>query len=179
MKILAINSSPKPDGKTASFLQTFIDAAKDQGMEVNKVNLYEEEIPHHSGELDKPLKELSKLQKKFVEADGFVIATPTYWFNVPGVLKNFIDHLTILEENGWQAEGKVAGIICYAPEGGELGVLGNLSVALNHMGIVIPPYGLIFYRGPQDSWAIPDIKLLAKSMAQQIKAQKELNFNWD
>lgn len=179
IKILAINSSPKLNGKTASFLEVFVDEAGSKGVEVERIDLYKENIPPVSGELGKNIKQLSKLQEKYLAADGFVIATPTYWFNVPGVLKNFIDSLTILEENSWKTEGKVAGLIVYSPEGGELGILGNLAVAFNHMGITIPPYGMIFYRGEQDSWAIPDIKLLVKTMIQQIEAHKNLKFNWD
>ena len=129
--------------------------------------------------MGRKLKKLNHFQKALVEADGFVIATPTYWFNEPGILKNFIDSLTPLEENGFMLEGKVGGFIVYSPEGGETDVLENLAMTFNQMGIVLVPYSLIFYRGSQDKWALDDVKLLAKSMIQQIQAQRKLQFNWD
>ena len=76
-------------------------------------------------------------------------------------------------------EGKVGGFIVYSPEGGETDVLENLAMTFNQMGIVLVPYSLIFYRGSQDKWALDDVKLLAKSMIQQIQAQRKLQFNWD
>ena len=178
-KLLAINSSPKESGHTAHLLKLFIDSAQALGAQVKKLDLYEEHIKPYSGILGKKLKKLNHFQKALVEADGFVIATPTYWFNEPGILKNFIDSLTPLEENNWMLEGKVAGFIVYSPEGGETEVLENLAMTFNQMGVAFPPYSLIFYRGPQDKWAIADSKLLAKSLIQQISAQKQLKFNWN
>lgn len=152
IKILTINSSPKKGGQ------------------------YEEDINPVDGRLGQKIHKLSRLQKLMIESDGFVIATPTYWFNMPGILKNFVDNLTILEENGWLLENKVAGIIVYSPQGGEIGVLSPLAITFNHMGVVIPPYGLIFYRGKIDEHALEDIKLLAKSIKRQVEAQRRSAF---
>ncbi len=179
IKILAINSSPKSDGHTARFLEHFEKAAKQLNAEVTHMDLYHEKIPFFSGILGKKLKRMSHVQKAMVETDGFIIATPTYWFNEPGVLKNFIDNLTPLEENGFKLEGKVGGFIVYSPEGGEIGVLENLAMTFNHMGVILPPYSFIFYRGPQDDWVMQDIKDLAKRMIVQISAQKQLDLKWD
>ena len=179
VKILAINSSPKTEGHTAHLLELFIKSAEKHGAQVKELDLYQEHIKPFSGILGKKLKKLNRFQKALVEADGFVIATPTYWFNEPGILKDFIDSLTPLEENDFMLEGKVAGFIVFSPQGGETEVLENLAMTFNQMGVVIPPYGLIFYRGPQDSWAVKDSQLLANSIIQQVEAQKSLNFRWD
>ena len=126
-----------------------------------------------------------------LEADGLVIAIPTYWFNMPGILKSFIDSLTPFVDmenesnyktdgkNSFGLDGKVAGCIVYSPEGGESPVLQNLALTLNHLGVLLPPYSLIFYRGKQDWWAKNDIRLLTRNMIQQIKAQKQLHLQWD
>lgn len=180
VRVLAINSSPKADGQTAKLLDIFTNEAKKLGLEVTVRNLYElkDQIPPFDGQLNEPAREVKGIYREIVDCDGFVIATPTYWFNMPGILKSFIDHLTILEEGGWMLEGKAAGIITYSPQGGEMGVLVPLALTLNHMGVTLPPYSLIFYRGSQDQWALDDIKLLAKSIIQQIKAQQQNNFSW-
>ncbi len=178
VKILAINSSPKTKGHTTKLLGRFVNSAKKLGAKVKQINLFKVHIPPVTGQLKKKVKRLTKLQKELVTADGFVIATPTYWFAEPGVLKNFIDNLTPLEENNFMLEGKVAGFIVYSPEGGETDVLENLAMTFNQMGIILPPYSLIFYRGPQDKWALEDVKLLAKNMIQQIKSQKMQGLKW-
>jgi multimeric flavodoxin WrbA len=183
MKLLAINSSPKPHGTTASLLSIFEKEAS-KVAEVERVNLYDHPLPFVTGELDLPIQELNPLQQKMVDCDGFVIATPTYWFSAPAILKNFIENLTLLEENGWLLEGKVAGFIVYAPDGGEISVLQNLVLTFNHMGVTIPPYATIFYRGALDDELSKernpreDITLLAHSMAQQISAQQVKKFTF-
>lgn len=179
IKIIAINASPKKNGQTTQLLNLFVENAQKFGAEIVKLNLYQAHIPFYSGKLGAKIKKLSNIQKEMVEADGFVIATPTYWFNEPGVLKNFIDSMTPLEENGFMLEGKVAGFIVYSPEGGETDVVENLAMTFNQMGVLLPPYSLIFYRGPQDKWAKKDIPLLAKNMLQQIRAQRKFKISWD
>ena len=179
IKILAINSSPKLEGHTAHFLQSFIRSAEKLGADVIMVNLYKQHLKPFSGKLGIKIKSLAPLQKEMVNADGFVIATPTYWFNEPGVLKNFMDWMTPLEENGFLLEGKVGGFIVYSPQGGETDILENLAIVFNHMGVLLPPYSMIFYRNSADTWVKKDIPLLAKNMIQQIKAQKKLNISWD
>lgn len=179
IKILAINSSPKAEGETGKLLDLFIKAAEELGIEITKINLTKEHIHPFLGILGRKLKHKSKLQKEMIDADGFVIATPTYWFNEPGVLKDFIDSLTPLEENGFLLEGKVAGFIVYSPEGGETSVLENLVMTFNQMGVLFVPYSLIFYRGEEDKWAITDIKDLAKRLKGQIDAQRLAGLKWD
>lgn len=179
IKILAINSSPKLEGHTAHFLNSFIQSAEKLGAEVLRVDLYKEHLKPFSGKLGVKIKRLTPLQKEMVSADGFVIATPTYWFNEPSVLKNFMEWMTPLEENGFLLEGRVGGFIVFSPQGGETDILENLAIVFNHMGVLLPPYSMIFYRDPSDNWAKKDIPLLAKNMIQQIKAQKDLKISWD
>ena len=179
IKILAINSSPKRSGKTAKFLDLYIKSAEKLGAKVTRVDLYKEKLPFFSGILGKKLHKRSHIQKLAADADGIVIATPTYWFNEPAVLKNLLDNLTPLEENGFQLEGKVAGFIVYSPQGGESAVLQNMAMVLNQMGMIIPPYAMIFYRGPQDTWVHQDVINLAKRMMVEIEAEKELQLKWD
>lgn len=177
--LLTVNSSPKPNSKTEALLALFENNAKSLGAEIKRVNLYEEESTPVSGKLGKSTSPYNRLQQAVLACDGVVIATPTYWFNVPGILKNFIDNLTQLEEDDFLLEGKVAGFIVHSPQGGEIGALQAMALPLNHMGVVLPPYCCIFYRGPQDDWVEQDCKDLAKRMLVQIEAQKQLGMKWD
>lgn len=178
LKFLIINGSPKKDGHTSSLTRSFIEAAEKYGV-CEQVFLYEEELQPVTGELNLPLEKPSYLQEKILDSDVFIIATPTYWFNLPAVVKNFIDHLTILEDNNFMLEGKVAGCIAYSPEGGSVNVVQNLALVFNHMGIVIPPYCLIFDLGKETDWVERDIPLMAHSLYQQVMAQRKYGFNWE
>lgn len=180
-KILAINSSPNFSGKTASFLKTAITGFRKLNCLVEKVDLYKENLSFETGKLDRKNFKLTALQKKISECDGFIIATPVYWFNTPAILKAFIDNLTILEEESpnFLLEGKVAGIIVYSPQGGEVNVLQILSLTFNHLGVTFPPYSLLYYRNKEDSWFKKDLLNLPRRVVQQIKLQKDSNIKWD
>lgn len=178
-KILATNSSPKRHGHTARFLEHFIKLAEKIGTEIVRRDLYQEPFHLFSGRLNRTIKHLNHLQHLMCTCDGFVIATPTHWFNEPGVLKNFLDPMTPLEENGFRLEGKFGTFIVDSPQGGEAPVLQNFVMVFNHMGVVIPPYSMIFYHGKQDTWVAQDIKDLANRMLVQIQAQKQLGLKWD
>jgi multimeric flavodoxin WrbA len=178
IRFLALNGSPKKDGHTAQLLQTFAREAEKFG-NCEVVDLIDHALPPVSGELGVPLGETTHLQQLMLEADAFVLATPTYWFNLPGQVKNFIDHLTVLEDDGWKLEGKVAGCLVYSPEGGGVNVLQNLAMVFNHMGVTVPPYGLIFDRGHGEDWVQEDIPRLAHSIAQQVRAHRQLGFHWE
>lgn len=174
IKIVTIGCSPKETGHTASLLKLFTETAITSGAKIERFDLYEEHIKPFSGELGKKIKKLDHIQRALIESDGFVIATPTYWFNEPGILKNFVDNLTPLEENGFLLEGKVAGILVYSPEGGETTVLETLALTFNQMGVAIPPYALIFFRGPADKWALKDASMLARSIINEVKIQRQM-----
>ncbi len=179
IRILVINASPKIRGNTGDLLEIFKREVKDLGEKIDTLDIYKEKIRPVSGKLGQKLrKNYPRFLKKVIEADGIIIGTPTYWFNVPGQLKNFIDQLTTLEENGFLLEGKVAGFIVYAPQGGSTNVLSCLALTASHMGMVLPPYSLFFDDGRKDKWVKDDIKLLAKNMLLQIKAQKGFDINW-
>jgi multimeric flavodoxin WrbA len=50
----------------------------------NCIFLGETKCPHHS--------QYAPIEKKLLEADGVILASPGYMFSVTGVLKNFLDH---------------------------------------------------------------------------------------
>ncbi len=125
------------------------------------------------------LPKIPKIINEIVDCDGLVITTPTYWFNLPAILKSAIEHLTVTEEHGYYLEGKVAGAIAYGPDGGATDVLENLALVLTNMGCVLPPYSLIWFGQKDDQWTLRDIDLLAQNMVVQIKAQCAQNISWD
>lgn len=173
--ITTINASPKKKGTVAKLLSVFEVAANRLQIETKRVDLYDYEFPPHTGNLKRwPLR--YPFIKDIKKSDGMVIATPTYWFNMPGQLKNFIDVLTEYinwDENDVLLEDKLLGILAVAPGGGATSLLENLALTLNTMGMIILPYSLMFF-GSQDlpenpnGWCRRHIRELAKQFKDNL-----------
>ncbi len=174
MIIVTINASPKINGTVAKLLKIFEKEVVKTVLptEIARINLYDYDLPPHDGNLErKPLK--YPFIKDIKRADAIIIATPTYWFNMPGQLKNFIDVLT--EYIDWDNDdvllaGKILGIIAVSPGGGATNILENLALTLNTMGMVIPPYALMFFGSGDlpdnpNGWSKENIKELAQRIS--------------
>lgn len=187
IRLLALSASPMKGGRTDKLLARFVVAARRQGAAVEVIRLTDARIPlfdgvlhhRHASNVAQKLPRTLPILNKLKDCDGFVIATPTWWFNVPGHLKNFLDHLTVLEEYGYYLEGKVAGFIAFSPHGGGTGVVENLANVFSSMGCVLPPYSMIWFGQKEEQWSLRDIPLLAKNIIAQIRAQKNLGISWD
>ena len=107
--LLAILGSPHHDGPTAAMLNCAVNAALQDGWQVTTVNLYEKKLAFcigcgrcsAAGEcmLQDDAAQIAALLKK---ADRVVLAAPTYWANIPAVVKNLFDRLTgtVMEQTG-------------------------------------------------------------------------------
>lgn len=196
VKILGINASPRKEGKTRFLLSITLEAAKKEGATTEIVDLYD--IPIHpclgcysdeqsecepqkctEGELEDGMK---GLQQKLLIVDGVIFATPVYWFNVSGVMKNFIDRLASLENVGKLFDGKVAGFIAAAEEDGAINAIMHLMAVASDMGFLIPPYSLVNSTGvtniEEDLEAIRDARRLGRNMVRLINLQSDRNFTW-
>ncbi len=87
------------------------------------------------------------IHQSLLASDGFVLATPVYWFGASGWVKNFLDRLTSLENAGKLLEGKIAGLLACAEEAGAAHTLMHLMAVLNDMGLLIPPYSVVYHVG--------------------------------
>lgn len=101
MNILGINGSPRKNGASARLLENTLKIAGDVSPTVNvdRIDLVDYDIRHCTG-CDACLKEPCPLdgeddypavQEKLLDASAIIIASPTYFSNVPGILKDFID----------------------------------------------------------------------------------------
>ncbi|RLE60707.1 MAG: flavodoxin family protein [Thermoprotei archaeon] len=160
MKIIGLNGSPRRYGNTAKMLEVALETAKTLGASVERIDLYQYKIEPCVGCLSDdelvcklPCKirdDMETIYNKIQEADGIIFATPVYWFNMSGVMKNFIDRITVFENmihhvGRSLVEGKVAGIIAAGNEEGGAMVVANLMITLNSMGFLIPPWGFAYY----------------------------------
>lgn len=58
--------------------------------------------------------DMPEIEKKLVSANAIIIATPSYFTSVPGVLKDLIDRSRALKMNDHQLKDKIFGAISYA-----------------------------------------------------------------
>lgn len=97
-KIIALACSPEKGGNSDTLLDEFIKGvSRVAWVTIEKVYLHDIPIAPYSYVKKFPdlqeEPEFVALTEKLAEADGLVIATPTYNFGVPAPLKNFIDRI--------------------------------------------------------------------------------------
>jgi multimeric flavodoxin WrbA len=196
--IIGINGSPHMRGNVAGMMNLVLGGAKKAGAETKAIHLYKLKIKHEPGyysedpkkEIPKkmPKDDIVKLYPEITRADGFVLATPTYWANMSGIMKDFIDHLTALENDGFKLEGKVATFIAASKEnegGIEMAAM-SMVAALAQMGVLIPPNAIMWHpgdwhtaKGAHHNWAKKWAPLAGKNMVKVINLLKENPIDWN
>jgi len=99
MKVLGISGSPRKDGNTATLVKLILDRCHKAGIETEFVSLAGKKIlPCLGCEKCRETKwciiekdDWDKVIKKVLDCDVLVIGSPTYFFDVNGQTKNFID----------------------------------------------------------------------------------------
>ena len=163
--ILGFNGSPRKYGNTFKLLKAALLGSEKEGAETELIHLYDREIKPCIGCLSDEESlcgypcviedDMREIYDKILKADGLIIATPIYWFDVSGVVKNLIDRLTALENmihhSGYSwLEGKYGGIIAVGNDEGGVHVISTLLSTLVSMGVGIPPWALAYYSGKED-----------------------------
>ncbi len=156
MLIVGICGSPKTERSSTRFLlQQALEAATASNPEITTVilNISDHEILPCTGcdacvrrkpcplSASDDMPEIEALLKK---ADGIIIAAPSYFTSVPGVLKNFMDRSRPMKMEDNQLQNKVFGAITYAGlrYGGQEPVIDLLNrFAIAHGMIVVGALG--------------------------------------
>lgn len=99
-KMLAIRATPRKHGKVAALLDAAVQQGKSCGYDVEVVDLYEKNIQYCTGcmacrskgecVIQDDLPEIAALLR---ESDLIVLAAPTWFANVPAVLKALFDRI--------------------------------------------------------------------------------------
>ncbi|MDF1539961.1 MAG: flavodoxin family protein [Candidatus Thorarchaeota archaeon] len=131
MLIVGICGSPKKErSNTRLMLEKALEAASDSLSDGETkqattmlLNISDFDIRHCTGcdscVRKKPCPESAKddmpmIEAHLLRADGIIIAAPSYFTSVPGVLKDFIDRSRFLKMQDHQLKNKVFGAITYA-----------------------------------------------------------------
>ncbi|MEN3044946.1 MAG: NAD(P)H-dependent oxidoreductase [Candidatus Hydrothermales bacterium] len=185
MLILGISGSPIKEGKVTILLNTVLERAKELGAETDIIFLIEQNVPYCVGcySKDKSLcnpqvfKEvLPRVYEKILKADGLVFGTPVYWFGPSGLMKNFIDLLTALDNLEPLIAGKVVSCVVSCEEDGAISTASSIIIPLNFMGAIIPPYSITYAVGSIDknTDTLFECDRIAKNMVEIIKRTKSL-----
>ncbi|MDX1779164.1 MAG: flavodoxin family protein, partial [Thermodesulfobacteriota bacterium] len=104
MKIIAYMGSPRTKGLCAQFTESALKGATSAGAEVKQYNLVKYSIKYCRGcykcvynNHDLPIgicplkDDMAAILKEYLDADGYIMASPVYDFTVPAVMKAFIE----------------------------------------------------------------------------------------
>jgi len=99
-KVLGILGSPRKNGNTARLLKEVLRAAESAGNQVKLVNLYELNIKYCLGCMSCRSQggcaikdDIVSLANEIISSDVVVLSAPTYWANVPAIVKNMFDRM--------------------------------------------------------------------------------------
>ncbi len=159
MKVVGLLGSPRKYGSSFKGLMLALKAAEKFGAETEWVHLYELDIRPCKGCVSEDIKackypciikdDMKKVYDLLINADGFILATPVYWYSPSAVMKNVIDRLTALENmihidgHSW-LDGKVAGFIATGNDSGAMFAVAQMMTIMNSMGVVIPPWSMAY-----------------------------------
>lgn len=100
MKVYAIFANDNTNGTTHKLFTQAVNSLKEQGDQVDVLNLYdrETEIPffrHKREEMERHPFYLEN-KERFLQADTLLLVFPLFWYSVPGIMKTWIDMI-----NAW------------------------------------------------------------------------------
>lgn len=121
MKLLAIVGSPRINGNCNYLTDQALNEAAKLGAQTEKVILSQHRInPCHGHEHCASFKSCQQpddaewILEKTYEADGVILATPVYYYNVSAQMKAFIDRNYFAYEHNQKAPARAVGLIIIA-----------------------------------------------------------------
>ena len=125
MKVLGISGSMRKEGNTATLVKVILDRCKQAGLDTEFVSLAGKKILPCLG-CDKCREkkwciiekdDWDKVARKVLDCDVLIIGSPTYYFDVNGQTKNFIDRTYSLYHDRKLAGRKGVAVAVHANKG--------------------------------------------------------------
>ncbi len=146
MKIVAINGSPRKGGNTSQALGIIKDVFEKSGIEFEEINIGAKLIhgciacnycaTSTDGCVFKE-DEVNSIAQKIAAADGFILASPTYYGGIAGTMKSFLDRLFYSASDLFRHKA-AASVAIVRRSGGE-DVFHQLSNYLHLAEVLTPP----------------------------------------
>jgi multimeric flavodoxin WrbA len=125
MKVVAIVGSPHVNGNTSYLVDQALKELSSQGVETEKIVLGQCVInPCQGHENCSTFKECQqkddapRIIEKFNQADGVILASPVYFFDISAQMKAFIDRNFFTFTHGGEKKAKYAGLMAIGGGGG-------------------------------------------------------------
>jgi multimeric flavodoxin WrbA len=140
MKLLAINGSRRKNGNTSCLIQSLLAPADKGGAQTETIFLGDYNLGACTGcegcasSWECVIKDdFAQIVKKIDDADGIVLASPTYWYSVTSDMKRFIDRCYSLiqfpvNRKEWIGKYQGTGKVCVTAaicEQSEASAMGN------------------------------------------------------
>lgn len=153
ISVLGIVGSARKNGNTAALLKRVLSLAEREGAKTETIYLIDKDIKPCISCLaeDKCVfpcqieDDMQDLYQKIKKVDCVVLGSPTYWYSLSGLMKNFLDRLTaqdMLEPP--ILDGKVVGFVSTADLEGSEQALVQMLVPMSSMGAIVVPYSDVF-----------------------------------
>lgn len=121
MKVVAIVGSPRPKGNTSYLVDQALAEIAAHGIETEKIMLSQYRINGCLGHENcssfaacQQKDDAPAILEKFSTADGIILATPVYYYNMTAQMKTFIDRNYFLYTHGIGLKARCAGVIVVA-----------------------------------------------------------------
>ena len=125
MKVVAIAGSPHIKGNTSYLIDVALKELAAKGIETEKISLGDLSVAPCQGHDDCGTFKICQIKddapetiRKFNEADGVILASPVYFFDVTAQMKAFIDRNFFVFTHEGKKKAKCAGLIAIGGGGG-------------------------------------------------------------
>ena len=191
MKVVAFNGSPRRDGNTTYLVNTVFEELKKEDIDCELVNLAGKNI-HGCIACYKCVENqdkrcsvkndfLNDCIEKMLDADGIILASPTYFSNVTSEMKALIDRAGLVAKvNGSMFKRKVGAGVVSVRRAGAIHVFNSLNLFFLIGEMIVPgsSYWNLAIGGEKgdvrsDSEGIETMKNLGKNMAWLLKKLNE------
>lgn len=188
--VLGVNGSARKNGNTAKLLKKVLSHTEDLGAKTEILHLIEKEIKPclsclaeekctYPCQIKDDMKEIFEKLKK---VDCIILGSPTYWYSLSGLMKNFLDRLTAQDMlQPPILDGKVVGFVSTADLEGSQQVITQMLIPISSMGAIVVPYSDVFSnRGNvwRSELGIDPEKRLARNLFELTKLVKVKQGKW-
>jgi len=185
MKVIAVNGSPHRSGNTGQALEVMAKELREAGVDVEILHVGDKLIHGctscgycMSSEQNMCVFKddiVNEAAAKMREADGFIIASPTYYAGIAGPMKSFLDRVFFSSSRYFKY--KVAAAVTAVRRAGGVDALHQLNNYLSLAETITPPsqywtvaYGMDAGEILQDKEGIQTLRKTARAMAWLLKA---------
>jgi multimeric flavodoxin WrbA len=176
MKVVAIVGSPHADGNTSYLVDEALKEISVQGIDTEKIMLGECVVNPCLGHKECGTFKVCKIKddapgiiEKYNQADGVILASPVYFFDVTAQMKSFIDRNFFTFTHEDKKKAKYAGLLAIGGGGGA-----DETVATLKRFVGLPEANCIVvtgYLGQDAAKDKPDLVKKAREMGKKLAAK--------